>query len=754
MAAFLAFGSVLPAFSATGHDITGFTLLPMLGFCLPPGRMGLTIEFYFFFFSRCFTTFSVLLCIIPCLLYSAYGSCALSRKSGPIFGDRSTPHGASLGADLFSALTPRIIDLVDACIVATINKRLHSELLDTDSLFVTQFNEQMTQWQANTLPVLMGRAMAGLNTSHRPEPPILNVTFSGSHSHLLNFVHVIKDSLARHHHSFSDDTARIKWVARHLTPVGSASHNWWMKLVRQNAAAQNVTNVFEAPGLPFITPTLASVDVFLRALVAEFKDKYAAENALKDLQSLKQGDKRIGEFNSLFTSVLSLLLDLPEQILIDFYKNSLNVKILAQAIGRTDWASATTLKARQEIAVLASDQMDEMKRRNANPLHMPITTAPTSQGVAIPQDPNSMDIDVHALTTSSPFPHDKFKTTCHCLRLCTRCLGPWTKGADNRHTCVYAPATLQAKIDFLKGSASSQRPKTSSLPTTVSYPPAGPPAPVVPVASLSSGQLMVPQPHTSYAPQPHFFPHHPSYGYVYPAPSVPLPSAPPVFSSVFMASAPSVPMSSAPTVFPSPSYPLLPPSPAVPHPTVPLVSPPPLPTMQTSGVSAVFSEYANLTQLVYYDLPGTSYDSDGPQISSVHFSNSQSDSIRLVLSISLYTGLHFVHARALVDPGSEGDFLNPSFAAAHGLNLSLRRFPLQCNGFDGTPSVHGPITHRWDGRMFMRGDAALLFESSLALDVTPIGGFRGYSGHVVALVSQWLGWRRGTFASFGRCIWR
>lgn len=294
--------------------------------------------------------------------------------------------------------------------------------------------------------------------------------------------------------------------------------------------------MFEAPGLPFIIPTLSSFDVFLRALVSEFKDKYAAENALKDLQALKQGDKKIGEFNSLFTSLSSLLLDLPEQILINFYKNSLNVKILAQAIGRTNRATAATLKARQDIAVLASDQLDEMKRRHANPLNVPLVPAPSTHGVSVPHDPNSMDIDVHALTTGSLFPHNKFKTACHRLCICTRCLGPWVKRADNRHVCVYAPATLQAKINFLKGLASSQKSKPFTLPTTVSYPPAGPPAHVVPVASLSSGQPVAPTSHPSYAPPPHFYsPLHPSYGYIYPAQTVPLPPAPPVFPSTAFA---------------------------------------------------------------------------------------------------------------------------------------------------------------------------------------------------------------------------
>lgn len=525
---------------------------------------------------------------------------------------------------LFSEIAPHIIDLMDTRLTGAIDERL-------SQVFNSRFDVQMAAWQANTLPTLLNTTMA----RHRPEPSVLNISFTGSHAHLLNFVHVVRDTLSRHSNSFPDEASRIKWIARHFVPVGSASHNWWMKLVRQNAAEQGVTDVFEAPGLPFVLPVFNTVDAFLRALVNKFKDKYAAENALKDLQALKQGDKKIGEFNSLFTSLSSLLIDLPESILINFYKNSLNVKILAQAIGRTDWASAMTLRARQDIAVLASDQLDEMKKRNANPLNIPVLPVAPSSGVSVPHDPNAMDLDVHALTVNSSFPHDKFKTACHKLRVCTRCLGPWVKGADNRHTCVYAPATLQAKIDFLK-SSSSQKSRSSNLPTTVSYPPAGPPAPVVPVAAMSA---LTPAPllHRNYHSPQHFYSssHPPPFGYVYLSQQAPLPPAPPVFPPS------SLPVTSPPSVSQPFSVPFQPPLPTSTTPTVGSGSPA-LPVMQTSGVSATFSEYANLSQPVYYDLPGATY--DDPQISSVTFSNAQADTIRLVLSISLFSGLKMVRA--------------------------------------------------------------------------------------------------------------
>ncbi|KAG0138917.1 hypothetical protein CROQUDRAFT_102622 [Cronartium quercuum f. sp. fusiforme G11] len=121
---------------------------------------------------------------------------------------------------------------------------------------------------------------------------------------------------------------------------------------------QHVTDPFKAPGLPYILLIFNTVDKFIDALILEFKDQFAAKNALKDLQALKQHDKRIGEFNSLFISLSSLLSELPELVLIDYYENALNPKVLDQALAQADWATASMLQHCQDIVVLVSEQLD------------------------------------------------------------------------------------------------------------------------------------------------------------------------------------------------------------------------------------------------------------------------------------------------------------------------------------------------------------------------------------------------------------
>lgn len=120
---------------------------------------------------------------------------------------------------LFSEIAPHIIDLMDARLTGAIDERLRAELVDTNQVFITRFNLNIACWQTTTLPAILSSALAGHSALHRPEPAILNVSFTGSHYQLLHFVHVVRDTFSRHPHSFPDDASRIKWVARHFVPV-------------------------------------------------------------------------------------------------------------------------------------------------------------------------------------------------------------------------------------------------------------------------------------------------------------------------------------------------------------------------------------------------------------------------------------------------------------------------------------------------------------------------------------------------------
>lgn len=76
-----------------------------------------------------------------------------------------------------------------------------------------------------------------LPMSSRAEPPLLHdVSFSGDSQHLDSFLYSIYDALASHSSNFADDGRRIKWIARHLRPVGSPAADWWLSRVAENAS--------------------------------------------------------------------------------------------------------------------------------------------------------------------------------------------------------------------------------------------------------------------------------------------------------------------------------------------------------------------------------------------------------------------------------------------------------------------------------------------------------------------------------------
>lgn len=63
--------------------------------------------------------------------------------------------------------------------------------------------------------------LASLPTLSRSEPPLLhNVLFLGDSQNLDSFLYSICDVLASHSSGFVDDRRCIKWIARHLRPVG------------------------------------------------------------------------------------------------------------------------------------------------------------------------------------------------------------------------------------------------------------------------------------------------------------------------------------------------------------------------------------------------------------------------------------------------------------------------------------------------------------------------------------------------------
>lgn len=239
-----------------------------------------------------------------------------------------------------SSFSPEQIDSIATALQPSLNAHLESLLAERFTALRTSLDEKLLSnqelgWEkaiehintvlANIRTQLPEEIRKASSTAlNLPEPPILSDCFySGGHPSLRGFIHVIRDTLSSCAHSFSSDSARINWVARHFKPIGGSSNNWWMSLLQENAAAQGVHDHYQFSGLPFVISPLSSLDHFLKAVVDEFGDKLAHETALKNLQECRMGNLKIGDFNSQFKSLATLVPDAPESIRIDYYKKAL-----------------------------------------------------------------------------------------------------------------------------------------------------------------------------------------------------------------------------------------------------------------------------------------------------------------------------------------------------------------------------------------------------------------------------------------------
>lgn len=151
----------------------------------------------------------------------------------------------------------------------------------------------------------LATVMSSTRAPSRSEPPLLNdVLFLGDSQYLDSFLYLMYDAMAAHSSSFSDDGRRIKWIARHLRPVGSPAADWWLSRVAENASLfDGSVSEGKTAAFSFRLDSLLTVDSFLDDLILNFADPFAAQKALKALQEFAMGKLGVQQFNVKFNSL-------------------------------------------------------------------------------------------------------------------------------------------------------------------------------------------------------------------------------------------------------------------------------------------------------------------------------------------------------------------------------------------------------------------------------------------------------------------
>jgi hypothetical protein len=272
-----------------------------------------------------------------------------------------------------------------------------------------------------------------------------HASFSGNPKEINQFLYFVKDRLIEVEPRFQTEKSKINWVVRHFRNSNgnisepTPSYNWWMSLLKENARTQELPTQFASAEDPYILPCLHSIRSFLAKLEEVFADRNSVEDAKRALYSCKQGNMSLDVFNSLVYAV-----DLTEESRCDLYKRALNPRILEIAIVKDSWKSADTLRKKQDLAVLASNILDELNQLRGNmsvrqPNHCPSAPPP-------PAAPTPMDID--AITASTGFTFPLYRALCVKNKLCQRCHKAYDKAHINNRSCPNVEVSMKDKVDL------------------------------------------------------------------------------------------------------------------------------------------------------------------------------------------------------------------------------------------------------------------------------------------------------------------
>lgn len=76
---------------------------------------------------------------------------------------------------------------------------------------------------------------------------------------------------------------------------------------------------------------LCFLELFFCSFRAQFGDPALVENTRTDLKQLKQGNMSVKEYSAAFRTIAVKLLNWPEGLLVDYYREGLNIEILGKA---------------------------------------------------------------------------------------------------------------------------------------------------------------------------------------------------------------------------------------------------------------------------------------------------------------------------------------------------------------------------------------------------------------------------------------
>lgn len=266
--------------------------------------------------------------------------------------------------------------------------------------------------------------------------PIASIRFSGASVELESFLLDIREQLRLFDGCFASDKHKINWVANHFgvkdKKIGSASHTWFMGLLRQNAHEQGSTAPFQDfYALPYVLPPLSTLAFFFHEMVVIFSDKEADATARKALAACRQGFSSVSDYNSRFLALVYQV-SLTEESRVLAYEDGLHPDLAFCCCLQPGWSSASTLTAKIALAAEGAKTLDRLSAlpsfnllNNRRPQHAPrplISKPSAAFSVPVHHSRGSrpMDVDVAALDPADPM--NAIRRICWDRKLCFYCL--------------------------------------------------------------------------------------------------------------------------------------------------------------------------------------------------------------------------------------------------------------------------------------------------------------------------------------------
>ncbi|KAI7940067.1 hypothetical protein MJO28_013719 [Puccinia striiformis f. sp. tritici] len=435
-----------------------------------------------------------------------------------------------------------------------------------------------------------------------------HASFSGNPKELGRFLYFVKDRLVEAGHRFPTEKSKINWVVRHFcyangnisdqTPV----YNWWISILKENARSQNFPTHDASTEDPYGLPCLLTIGSFLTKLSEVYADRNSVQDAKVALRNCRQGNLSVDNFNSIFSSLVYAV-DLTEESRCDIYKRALNPRILEIALMRFDWNSAVDLRAKQELAVQASNLLDEL-----NLLRRNVSQRPTQQLPSPPppqQAPTQVPMDLDAMTGGTGFTFPAYRLLCIKAKICQRCHNNYDQAHITSRSCPNKEVLIKDKV--AKFVSLSQNPQLAAI-------------------NVSA---------VNFNPQPQSWDN-----------------------------------------------------------LVDVTGGGNFADMMMFGHEEFdFQAEQGLSHLPIFSIsplpPTSSRSYSAPVIPS-----------RLIIPVRLLTlGGTWITAKALVDSGAGGSFIDTTFVRENKLTLTRLSSSFTCRSFDGSPASSGDVTHSWNGRI-------------------------------------------------------